>query len=91
MLVLERAQALSLKGTVLVSHEGINLCLAGTALSVDAFIGWLCEFEVFADLQVKTSLSETIPFKRLKVKVKNEIIRMNHPAIHPAEGRAPSG
>jgi UPF0176 protein len=90
VLVLERAQALSLKGTVLVSHEGINLCLAGTALSVDAFIGWLCEFEVFADLQVKTSLSETIPFKRLKVKVKNEIIRMNHPAIHPAEGRAPA-
>lgn len=88
--VLEKTQALSLKGTVLLSHEGINIFLAGAATAVDDFLTWLRGFEAFADLEVKFSLSDSAPFKRLKVKVKNEIIRMNHPAIHPAEGRAPA-
>jgi len=88
--ILERTQALDLKGTVLVSHEGINLFLAGAVASTDAFLSWLRDFVLFADLEVKFSLSDAIPFKRLKVKIKNEIIRMNHTAIHPAEGRAPS-
>ena len=43
-----------------------------------------------ADLQAKESWSEQVPFKRFKVKVKTEIIRMDHPTICPAEGRAPT-
>ena len=44
----------------------------------------------FADLAPKESWSETVPFRKMLVKVKNEIIRMDHPAIRPAHGRAPS-
>ena len=36
----------------------------------------------------KESFSADVPFKRLKVKVKREIIRMNLPAVRPAAGRA---
>ena len=88
--VLNQATELELKGTVLLAHEGINLFLAGSGQSIDAFLGWLRALEPFAALKVKYSESADVPFKRLKVKIKNEIIRMNHPAIHPAEGRAPA-
>ena len=44
----------------------------------------------FAALDVKYSGAYAPPFKRLKVKVKREIIRMDHPTIAPAHGRAPS-
>jgi UPF0176 protein len=38
----------------------------------------------------KESWSDTQPFKKMLVKVKGEIIRMNHPTIRPADGRAPA-
>jgi UPF0176 protein len=43
-----------------------------------------------AGLPTKDSFSPAQPFRRLKVKIKDEIIRMNHPAIRPQAGRAPS-
>jgi UPF0176 protein len=78
-----RAEALGLKGTVLIAEEGINLFLAGEAAAVDAWVGELRADPRFADLTPKQSWSEVQPFQRLKVKVKPEIIRMNHPTIRP--------
>ena len=78
-----RAQALGLRGTVLLAEEGINLFLAGAAQAVNAWVGELRADARFAALTPKQSWSETQPFQRLKVKVKGEIIRMNHPAIRP--------
>lgn len=88
--VINKTAELELKGTVLLAHEGINLFLAGQSQAIEAFIEWLRGCEPFASLKVKYSQSETVPFKRMKVKIKNEIIRMNHPAIAPALGRAPA-
>ena len=85
-----RAQDLQLKGTVLLAHEGINMFLAGQAEQVRSFVAQLRSDERFAPLAPKESWSEEQPFKKMLVKVKNEIIRMNHPAIQPAAGRAPS-
>ncbi len=86
-----RALALSLKGTVLLAEEGINLFLAGTADAVRAFVETLHADARFAGLAPKESWSEAVPFKKLLVKVKPEIIRMNHPAIRPdAQERAPA-
>jgi UPF0176 protein len=86
------AEALTrgLKGTVLLAEEGINLFLAGTP---EAVRGWVAQLQAdarFADIAPKESFSDTVPFRRLLVKVKREIIRMNHPAIRPAQGRAPA-
>ncbi|OZI38823.1 sulfurtransferase [Bordetella genomosp. 5] len=86
----ELTAALSLKGTILLAQEGINLFLAGAASDIEAFLESLRRDARFADLEVKFSESESVPFGKMLVKVKREIIRMNHPAIRPEAGRAPA-
>ncbi|WOB06755.1 sulfurtransferase [Piscinibacter gummiphilus] len=85
-----QAAGLSLKGTVLLAEEGINLFLAGSAESVRGFVAWLKQDKRFAPLEPKESWSDHVPFGKLLVKVKREIIRMNHPTIRPHAGRAPA-
>ncbi len=85
-----RASSLSLLGTILLAQEGINLFLAGAPDTVHEFLRQLRAEERFADIQAKESWSQRQPFRKLLVKVKPEIIRMNHPAIQPAQGRAPA-
>ncbi|MRD47410.1 sulfurtransferase [Caenimonas koreensis DSM 17982] len=80
----------ALLGTVLLAQEGINFFLAGAADSVRAFLDELGADPRFTGLEVKESWSAKAPFRKLLVKVKREIIRMNHPAIQPASGRAPA-
>jgi UPF0176 protein len=76
--VLERARAAQLKGTVLIAEEGLNLALAGPVQPLRALLDWLQESdERFAGLPVKESFSASMPFRKLKVKVKREIITMN--------------
>lgn len=84
------AVALDLKGTILLAEEGINFFLAGDAASVRGFVETLRGDERFADLDPKESWSDTVPFRKMLVKVKREIIRMDHPTIRPAQGRAPA-
>jgi UPF0176 protein len=79
-----------LKGTILLAEEGINLFLAGGAEAIDAFLARLRQIDGLADLEVKRSFSASVPFKKMRVKIKREIIRMNHPAIRPEAGRAPA-
>lgn len=86
----EQALAAGLKGTVLIAAEGINLFLAGEADALRGFLAALQSDPRLAGLPVKESWSEQMPFKRLLVKVKREIIRMNHPTIQPQAGRAPA-
>lgn len=88
--LLERALSLQLKGTIVLAQEGINLFLAGPGKAVRGFVSQLQNDQRFADLLPKESWSADQPFKKMQVKVKNEIIRMNHPAIEPAQGRAPA-
>jgi UPF0176 protein len=88
--LLARAQALEVKGTILLAEEGINLFVAGTPQAVRALLDHLRADPRLAPLQAKESWSETVPFARMLVKHKREIIRMKHPAIQPAAGRAPA-
>jgi UPF0176 protein len=80
---------LDLKGTILLTPEGINLFLAGTRNNIDNFLDWLRKDARFADIEVKESLSNEQPFNRMLVKLKKEIITMRHPLIQPELGRAP--
>ena len=84
-----RAEALALKGTILLAPEGINLFLAGTRAAIDDYLGWLREDPRFADLPVKESLSAGVPFGRLRVRLKREIITLRAP-VAPHQGRAPA-
>lgn len=88
--LVEALQQRAIKGTVLLAEEGINLFLAGPATDIHDFLAWLKQDARFADLETKESWSGAQPFRKLLVKVKPEIIRMNHPAIQPATGRAPA-
>ena len=88
--LLDHARALGVKGTVLLAEEGINLFLAGAPQAVRGLIAHLRADPRLADLQAKESWSQAVPFARMLVKHKREIIRMNHPAIRPAAGRAPA-
>ena len=81
---------LGLKGTILLSPEGINLFLAGTRESIDQFLAFLRSDPRFADVEVKESVSEKQPFNRMLVRLKREIITMKHPLIKPELGRAPA-
>jgi UPF0176 protein len=83
-----QANERQLKGTVLLAEEGINLFLAGPAEEVRGFLTWLRTDPRFAPLQAKESHTDSVPFKKLLVKVKPEIIRMNHPTIRPEAARA---
>ena len=85
-----RALAAELKGTILLAEEGINFFLAGPAARVRDFVAALRADPRFADLAPKESWSNNVPFRKMLVKVKREIIRMDFPAIKPANGRAPS-
>lgn len=86
----QRCQALDLKGTILLAPEGINVFLAGSREAIDAIVAWLRADPRFADLQPKESLSASAPFRKLRVRLKKEIITMKMPLIRPEEGRAPS-
>jgi UPF0176 protein len=86
----ERCVALGLKGTILLAEEGINLFLAGAEQAVRALLAHLRSDPRLAELEAKESWSENVPFGRMLVKVKREIIRMDRPAIRPAAGRAPA-
>lgn len=88
--LLAYTQENALKGTVLLTPEGINLFLAGTQENIEHFLYWLREDPAFVDLEAKVSLSQDVPFKKMLVKIKREIIRMNHPTIRPESGRAPA-
>lgn len=87
---LDKCNQLSLKGTILLSPEGINLFLAGVRENIHAFLTWLRADARFADLEVKESLSDDQPFNKMVVKLKSEIITMKHPLIKPELGRAPA-
>ncbi|MBB3214131.1 UPF0176 protein [Herbaspirillum sp. Sphag1AN] len=86
---LEFCKQHNLRGTIILSPEGINLFLAGKRDDIDAFLSWLRADSRFSDIEVKESLSEKQPFNRMLVKLKAEIITMKHPLIKPEEGRAP--
>jgi UPF0176 protein len=83
--LLSHCKAQNIQGSILLAQEGINGTIAGTRENIDSVIGYLQSDERFRDLQVKESLTETNPFKRLKVKLKKEIVTLGIPEVNPNE------
>jgi len=84
-----RCAAAELKGTILLSPEGINLFLAGVEARLRGVLAWLAADARFVGLPVKESWSSEQPFNRMLVKIKREIITMKKPQIRPMQERAP--
>lgn len=91
--LLREARARELKGTILLSPEGINLFIAGASAEIDAFVEMLRAIAGLEDLAPKKSPSRGQPFDRMLVKIKKEIIAFGiegiDPALHPAPRLAP--
>jgi UPF0176 protein len=83
-------QELELKGTILLTPEGINMFLSGTRAHIDRFLAWVKSDARLADLEWKESYSAEQSHKRMLVKIKSEIITMRMPLIKPELGRAPA-
>ena len=78
---LSRTQAI--KGTLLLAREGINGTIAGTERAIIAVLDHIRSLPGCAGLQVKFSAAEAMPFHRMKVRIKAEIVTMGQPDIDP--------
>lgn len=72
-----------LRGTILLSPEGINVFVAGSRTGIEALLARLRAIPGCGDLEVKESLSDELPFSRMLVKVKREIIAFGVEGIEP--------
>jgi len=85
-----RCDELALKGTILLSCEGINVVVAGSEEGTAAFQISMHEHPSLNDMRFKRSTSSFQPFERMLVKIKKEIITLRLPGIDPANARAPA-
>ena len=81
----QKCDELKLKGTMLISKNGINFSLAGTKEATDTIITFLEEDNRFLNIPLKITYSETQPFRRMKVRLKKEIISLGRKDINPRE------
>ena len=81
----QKCDELKLKGTMLISKNGINFSLAGTQQAIDTIIAFLEEDNRFINIPLKVTYSETQPFRRMKVRLKKEIISLGRKDINPRE------
>jgi UPF0176 protein len=82
--LLALCNAKAIKGTILIAHEGINGTVAGTQANVEAVLYHIRALPGCADVDVKYSHAETMPFLRMKVRLKNEIVTLGVAGIDPA-------
>ena len=78
-----------LKGTILLSTEGINLFVAGAPDSIDRLLEKLRAIPGLEDLEPKISISDKQPFNRMLVRLKKEIISFGMESIRPANYTSP--
>ncbi len=77
------AEAQGVKGSLLLATEGINGTIAGPRDGIDAMLAHIRALPGCTDLDHKESLVDTMPFGRMKVKLKREIVTMGQPDIDP--------
>jgi UPF0176 protein len=83
------ADSLELKGTILLSPEGINMFLAGEPIQIQRFFEKLHHDPLMADIEPKESYSEGRPFRRMLVRIKKEIIAFGIKEVDPEKETSP--
>lgn len=86
---LQCCRSLAIKGTILLSPEGININLSGTTESIHSFISFFKNDVRFNDISFRESYSDSYSFKRLKIKIKKEIITFRRVETADMTIRAP--
>lgn len=73
----------SISGTLLLAHEGINGTIAGSRAGIDAVLTHIRALPGCTDLDWKESTAQDQPFRRMKVRLKQEIVTMGQPDVDP--------
>ena len=72
-----------ISGTLLLAREGVNGTIAGPRAGIDRVLAHLRSLPGCAGLEHKQSQSEAQPFRRLKIRIKHEIVTMGQPDVDP--------
>lgn len=72
-----------LKGTILLAQEGINSTIVGSRQGIDALLDYLRSDQRFQGLEHKESYCQVLPFQKLRVRLKKEIVTLGVPGIDP--------
>ena len=75
-----------LSGLLIIAEEGINGTICAEENIIKKFLNLLRKFVKNNELNIKVSYSKTKIFKKLKIKIKNEIVTMGVPEINPSKG-----
>lgn len=87
--LLELCQSLGLKGTILLSSEGINIFVSGLRTEIDSLVQYFEQRPEYQNLPIKESVSDEQPFTRMLVRIKKEIIAFGVDGIDPATRTSP--
>ncbi len=87
--LLQNCKAWGLKGTILLSTEGINLFVAGPREAIDELLREVRRIPGLEELSVKLSESDRQPFTRMLVRIKKEIIAFGVEGIDPSRSPSP--
>lgn len=63
-------------GTILLADEGVNSTIVAPRETMDKFYAFMRNIKEFTDIEYNETLSEVMPFKRMKVRLKQEIVRI---------------
>ena len=80
-----KCDELELKGSVYLSPRGINFSISGTEANIEKYIEFMENDSRFLNIPLKRTYSETQPFRRMKVRLKKEIISLGRDDIDPRE------
>jgi len=81
--LLKVCQQAAVRGTLLLAPEGINGTIAGARAGIDAVLAAIRALPGCADMEHKESFATEMPFLRLKVRLKKEIVTMGQPQVDP--------
>ncbi|MCV2881775.1 rhodanese-related sulfurtransferase [Actibacterium sp. XHP0104] len=81
--ILDVATANDIRGSLLLAREGINGTVAGSRAGIDALLAHIRALPGCADLDWKESPASDMPFGRMKVRLKREIVTMGQPDVDP--------
>jgi len=81
--LLDMCELLGIKGTILLASEGINGTIAGTNIAIKQLMEYLQQDLRLKNLEYKSSICKEMPFYRMKVRIKKEIVTMGIADINP--------
>ncbi|WP_208434640.1 rhodanese-related sulfurtransferase [Bartonella taylorii] len=81
--LLDLCQVKGIKGTLLLAQEGINGTVAGSCAAIEALVSFIIAEPAFQTPEIKYSWASKMPFHRMKVRLKKEIVTMGVEGINP--------